>query len=160
MRVTNLIIALLVLTHSLNVKSDTDMIPYYFFNAASAFKIDVALLYAFCTEESRCNINALNKDDGTAFAKSQGVKSPSHGMFQIKLPTARSLGFAGSSKQLMKPEINTWYASKLLRSLYNKYKDTSKVISAYNAGHPITGNKKYVFRVLRAYAHYKIDKRY
>jgi soluble lytic murein transglycosylase-like protein len=59
----------------------------------------------------------------------------------------------------MRPDINTWYAAKLLRELYDKYDTTPEVISAYNAGRPIGANKAYVTKVLRAYAVYKLDKK-
>jgi soluble lytic murein transglycosylase-like protein len=143
-----------------SVESSTDMIPYYMFNAATQFNIDVALLYAFCTVESRCRAKALNKNDGTKKARAAGIIEHSHGLFQIKLATARVLGFKGSVKELMKPEINTFYAAKLIRKLHNKHGDILKTISAYNAGRPIKSNKDYVEKVLIAYAHYKIDKKF
>lgn len=141
-------------------KSDSDVIPYYIYNASTSFKLDVALLFAVCTQESLCKAKAINNNDGNKAAKARGIKEHSHGLFQLKLATARALGFTGTHKQLMDPETNTWYAAKLIRSLYDKYKTTDKVLSAYNAGHYTKSNKKYVDSVLRHYAHYKLDRRY
>lgn len=160
--VIKLVIALLVLISSLfplNVESSTTMIPYYMFNAATQFEVDIALLYAFCSVESKCRSKAINRNDATKKAKEAGIIEHSHGLFQIKLATAKMLGFKGKAKDLMQPDINTYYAAKLIRRLYDKYGDTVKVISAYNAGRPIKSNKDYVHKVLSAYARYKIDKK-
>lgn len=137
--------------------SSTETIPYYMFRASQQFDVEVPLLYAFCHVESRCKQNALNKDDGRRESRAKGVKTHSHGLFQIQLPTARGLGFKGAKKDLMKPDVNTWYAAKLIRQLMDKYEDLPKVISAYNAGHPSRHNKKYVHLVMKAYINYQLD---
>lgn len=158
---SNLKLVFIVLAASLIVSTsgmtNNDTIPYYLFNASSTFKIDMALLQAVCTVESRCKAKAVNKDDATASKRAKGVKEHSLGLFQIKLATARGLGFKGSRADLMKPEVNTWYAAKLLRSLYDRYHLTYKVVSAYNAGHYIKSNKAYVDKVFRQYVHFKVD---
>jgi soluble lytic murein transglycosylase-like protein len=161
--VTKLPIVSLIALSMLNsspVKSNSDVIPYYIYNAATAFKLDVALLFAVCTQESLCKAKAINKNDGNKATKARGIKERSHGLFQLKLATARGLGFTGSRAELMDPETNTWYAAKLIRTLYDKFKTTDKVLSAYNAGHYTTANKRYVDSVLRHYAHYKLDRRF
>ncbi len=137
-----------------------DSIPYYIFNAANVFKLDVNLLYALCAVESKCRANALNKNDGTKAQKARGIKEHSHGLFQIKLATARGVGFTGTRQELMKPDVNTWYAAKLLSTLYTKYKTTEKVLSAYNAGRVTSSNREYVYLVLSKYAYYRIDKHF
>lgn len=156
-------------------------IPFYILNAATAYNIDVNLMYAICLTESRCRASAINKNDGTAEEKAAGIKVKSFGLFQIKASTARNVGFVDSetvittfskgkriitktkivdhSRELLKPEINSLYAAKLLHKLYNKYHSTEKVISAYNAGHPIKGNSEYVLKVLKQYIKLTIDKR-
>lgn len=164
------------------VESDTSTIPYYMYNAASSFNLDVALLYAICRVESNCKSKAMNHDDGTKHEKSRGIVRKSYGLFQLQLLTAKSVGFKtkkvvevsvkrkgkisivkktiDNREDLLRPETNTWYAAKLIRALYDKYKDTPKVLSAYNAGKPVSYNKEYVNKVLRQYARYKIDKKY
>lgn len=156
-----LLISLIVEFTSLAVlHSSTDSIPYYLANAASAHNLDVTLLYAICDVESRCKTDAVNRDDAQKAKKRLGIKEHSLGMFQIKLATARALGFKGKRKDLMKPEINSWWAAELLQNLYKRYgHSTSKVISAYNAGKYVITNKRYVNKVLSKYAHYKLDKR-
>lgn len=140
-----------------NVVHSDGKIPHYIQEAAKEFDIDVALLYAICSVESKCRSTAVNHDDGTKSQKTQGVVSKSFGMFQIKVSTAKGLGFKSNHRDLMRPDINTWYAAKLLRHLYDRYGETPKVISAYNAGRYITSNKAYVNEVLTNYAKFKID---
>lgn len=171
-----------MLFYSPTVIGETSKIPYYMYNAASEFNLDVALLYAICTVESNCKPRAINHDDGTRKQKSEGIKDKSYGMFQIKLTTAQRLGFKATevvmveklykgkvklvpkvinyTADLLKPTVNTWYAAKLLRHLYDRYGNTEKVISAYNAGRYTKANTKYVNKVLRHYARYKLDKRF
>jgi len=161
---------------------NSSMFPYYITNAASAFRLDPGLLYALCEVESRCKAKALNKNDGTPNQKALGINVKSYGLFQIQANTAKQLGFVRyrhelitikRHKKLVKvnrrvdhindlldPEINAWFAAKYLKQLYNKYHDTYKVISAYNAGHASKNNKEYVLKVLKHYVHIKIDKRH
>jgi len=178
-----LVISLIVaIVSSKSVESDTTTVPFHIYNAATKFKIDVALLYAFCRVESNCRAKAINHDDGTPAQKALGIIDKSYGLFQIKASTAQGLGFEviekvkvttlrhgksrtivktiNHTKDLLKPEVNAWYAAKLLRHLYDRYGDTVKVISAYNAGHPTKANDEYVSKVLKQYARYKIDHRF
>ncbi len=140
--------------------SQAGEVPYFMYNAANAHKVDLALLYAICTLESKCRPEALNKDDATASKKKLGIKRRSYGMFQMQLATARSLGFKGKPSELMNPETNTWYAAKYLNTLYSRYKnDTIKVISAYNAGKYVTSNHNYVEHILVNFIRFKLDMR-
>lgn len=147
--------------------SSTDTIPYYMFEASNTFKVDIGLLYAFCRVESLCKSKAYNKDDGNKQDKAKGLKIASHGLFQLQLGTAKALGFKGKRKDLMKPEINTYYAAKYIRHLIDKYTDIDKVIAAYNAGegkvdnwmkqpHPRIHNVKYVHKVLKRYVEFQM----
>ena len=152
-----LMILLIILALLLPTEASSTSHHNFMHHVAKEFKIDVALLYAICSVESKCKPSALNHDDGTADQKAMGVKSKSYGMFQIKVATARGLGFNSSPHELLKPEVNAWYAAKLLRHLYDRYGETDKVVSAYNAGKYIKSNKPYVNQVLTNYAKYKID---
>jgi len=175
-----ILILLLVLTESTMAEGDTSLTPYYIFNAASQFKIDETLLYSICTVESRCRSNVINHDDARKIEKEKGIIKKSFGLFQIQAETAEFLGFnryeiktvdyttkKGKHKtkikkidhilDLLKPETNSWYAAKYLNYLYGLYKDTPRVISAYNAGHPIQSNEEYVLKVLSTFAKLKID---
>lgn len=156
-------------------------IPFYILNAASEYNIDADLMYAICKVESKCHTLAVNRDDGTPEEKAAGIKIKSYGLFQIKVSTAESVGFVSqtivttktfkrkreittikvvdNSRDLFNPVTNSVFAAKLLEKLYKKYHNTEKVISAYNAGHAIHGNKEYVYKVLKSYAELKIDRR-
>lgn len=133
--------------------------PYFIDVYARRFKVDPDLLISICSVESLCRTKAINHNDGTREQKRKGIKSRSYGMFQIKMATAKALGFNPKRESLLNPKSNTYYAAKLLRSLYNRYGNTIKVVSAYNAGSYTKKNAKYVDRVLRQYAILKIDKR-
>lgn len=164
------VIALILLISVILVPRDgvTSSVPQYMLNASNEFDIDIALLYAICTQESKCNPNAVNRNDGNKSQKSSGKVIHSIGLFQIQLPTARHLGFKGTYAKLRTPETNAYYAAKLLRQLYDKYTDTVKVISAYNAGEGAvdhwlgTKSKKlrnvgYIHMVLKNYVKFKLD---
>ncbi len=181
----NTIILLIISALSINATQAVDhtpsRIPFYILNAATAYKIDVNLMYAICLTESKCNARAVNRDDGTPEEKAAGIKVKSYGLFQIKSATAQTLGFIATkqitsvkyrkhkeiitiktvdiSDELLKPEVNSLYAAKLLHKLYKKYRSTDKVLSAFNAGHPISSNSEYVLKVLKNYAKLTIDSR-
>ena len=168
-----------MLLPSVGAESDTNVTPFYIFNAASNFGIDQTLMYAICTVESRCRSRVINHDDARKAEKDRGIVKKSFGLFQLQIDTAKFLGFKRYTEvsvvvtkrhktkivikkidhilDLLKPEINAWYAAKLLNHLYKRYHNTPKVISAFNAGHAITSNKDYVLKVLKAYSRLKID---
>lgn len=157
-------------------------IPFYILNAAHKHGIDAVLMYAICLTESRCKARAVNKNDGTKSDKEAGIVKKSYGLFQIQVDTAKSVGFEDKEEititkkrgkkvvtitkfvdktwDLLKPQVNSDIAGKLLKRLYSKYKNTNQVISAYNAGHYTKCNKDYVLKVLENYAHLKIDNRF
>lgn len=120
--------------------------------------LDPKLMYAICKVESNCNQFAVNHSDGNKSQKARGITSKSYGMFQIKLSTAKSLGFTGTVEELMRPEVNAFYASRLLTNLLVKHKTLPKALSAYNAGKPSKHNKNYVNKVLLTYNDLKQNK--
>lgn len=154
-----LTVVALFLSTSKPADSDTSTIPYYIYEAAEKYNIDMHLMYAICKVESNCKSKAFNKNDGNSAQKSRGLKSPSYGLFQIKTLTAKGLGYKGTAKELLKPEINALYAAKLLNHLYKRYNNTTMVISAYNAGKYTKMNRSYVNKVLMQYALIKLNKR-
>lgn len=152
------LIILLMLVYPTAVSGEqVKNVAYYIYNAATEFNLDPSLMYAICHVESHCKPSAINHNDGTSKQKELGIISKSHGMFQIKLSTAKGLGFKGNAQQLQSPSVNVWYAAKYLNHLYKRYNDTLKVISAYNAGTYTTKNKTYVSRVLETYIKHNID---
>lgn len=102
--------------------------------------ISPRLMNALCYVESNHNPNAYVKHDG---------HSPSYGLCQIKLSTARGMGFTGPVKDLFKPEINGFYAAKYLAYQHERYKSWRKALSAYNAGRISNRNLPYVNKVIR-----------
>lgn len=154
-----LILLIAVWSKPVHSESPAQIVPFYMFNASATFGVDLALLYAICSVESRCRPNAINKDDANKAGKALGVKEYSYGLFQIKHATARMLGFKGKPHKLLDPTINAFYAAKLLNKLYGKYKHTEKVISAYNAGRYIKHNREYVEKVMKYYLKFKIDRK-
>lgn len=84
------------------------------------------LLGAICFIESTHNPKAYRKLDGS---------TPSYGLCQIKLETAKLMKFKGHHKDLLKADINALYAAKYLRHQLDRYNgNVIKAISAYNAG--------------------------
>lgn len=117
------------------------------------FNLPPGMLRALCYVESAHNVNAVHNDDGT---------SDSLGVCQIKLETAKLLGFKGTKKDLMVPGTNVYYAGKYLHKQLKRYKNNNiKAIAAYNAGtykktdSGIVKNKHYVNKVLAAWANNK-----
>jgi soluble lytic murein transglycosylase-like protein len=104
--------------------------------------IPLKILSGLCWVESNHNPKALNRFDG---------KTASYGLCQIKLATARSMGFKGSFKLLYNPIINAQYAAKYLRKQYLRYdKNWIKAISAYNGGKSVLSeNSEYVNKVFK-----------
>lgn len=90
------------------------------------FKLPDGLLSSICYIESHHNPNAVHHDDG---------RSDSLGLCQIKLETAKWLGFKGTKQQLMNPKTNAYYAGKYLKRNISRYQgDVTKAIIAYNQG--------------------------
>lgn len=106
--------------------------------AAALTGVDPALLNSLCYVESGHNVKAYVHQDGG---------SPSYGVCQVKLSTARALGFTGQAAQLMDPSWNAFYASKYLAKQHRRYGSWEKAISAYNCGHACNNNK-YVTKVM------------
>lgn len=117
-----------------------------FIAVSQTFSLPPGLLSAVCFVESGHRPNAHNEYDGG---------SPSLGVCQIKLSTARLLGFKGTEKELKDPENNVFYAGKYLASQLRRYSyDPVKGIAAYNSGsfrdggHGLPKNFRYTWNVI------------
>lgn len=124
-------------------------IALLFVAASQAFSLPPGLLSALCFVESSHRPYVINIHDGG---------SPSIGICQLKLTTARSLGFRGSSKELKRPGVNIYFAAKYLHSKIEKNNgNLVRAIAAYNRGSYKKGRKgmpinvKYVYKVLEAW---------
>lgn len=84
------------------------------------------LLSSLCYVESKHKITAIHHDDGGA---------DSLGICQIKLATAKQMGFKGTAKELMKPVNNIKYAAKFLQHNIHRYNSVAKGVICYNLGH-------------------------
>lgn len=121
-----------------------------FVTVTQTFKLPPGLLSAVCFTESRHNVRAYVHNDGG---------SPSVGVCQLKLSTAKLVGFRGNEKDLANPTVNVYYAGAYLRRCLSRYdNDLRKGVAAYNAGaHRVddsgrTKNWKYVSKVLVAWS--------
>lgn len=112
-------------------------------NAAKAAHVSGALLLAICGHESNNFTLKYNANDNG---------SPSHGICQVKLATARMLGFKGTAKELMNDKMNARFSAMYLKYQQNRYsvidkmtdkmndkmtdknRDWIKLTAAYNAG--------------------------
>lgn len=70
-----------------------------------------------------------------AYLEEQGGDG-SIGLMQIRLSTARELGFLGPKEQLYEPYVNIYYGTKYLAQLQERVPDRSwsSAVSAYNGG--------------------------
>lgn len=117
-------------------------------SVTNMYHLPQGLLSAVCLVESGHSIAAITYDDGG---------SDSLGVCQVKLDTARMLGFKGTAEQLRTPQINAKYAGKYLSKQITRYnKDLSCAVAAYNAGSCLKIGKKivnqqYVDKVMSAW---------
>jgi soluble lytic murein transglycosylase-like protein len=100
--------------------------------------IPVALAHAVIRIESNYN--------------SKIVHAGNYGLMQIKLATARSLGFDGSPGALLDPSVNLHYGLKYLGGAYQQAGgDLCRTIMKYQSGHRAlrmsAANRKYCERV-------------
>jgi len=101
------------------------LLTLLFTTTSKQFELPENLLSALCFVESSHRVSAIHKDDGDG---------NSVGVCQVKLSTAKWLGFKGTEKQLMNPKTNIYYAAKYLASQRKRYKSITKAIIAYNRG--------------------------
>lgn len=98
-----------------------------FLSVSVQYGLPARLLSSVCYVETKHVVNSIHYNDG--FGNSVGI-------CQIKLATARSLGFKGTEKQLMEPRYNIKYAGKYLRHQIRRYNgNVAKGVIAYNMGH-------------------------
>jgi soluble lytic murein transglycosylase-like protein len=121
--------------------------------AAHTFSLPVGLQSAICYVESKHNLKAFHAHDGNG---------NSVGACQIKLNTARQMGFKGTEKELFLPKNNVHYSAKYLKSKLDLYhRDIRKAVAAYNAGTwrknelGKTKNDRYVRAVFKAWVENK-----
>jgi soluble lytic murein transglycosylase-like protein len=90
---------------------------------ARANLVPEALVHRVIVRESRYQPNLVGRD-GTI------------GLMQIKLPTARSLGYTGTAEGLRDPDTNLTYAVKYLAGAYRAANgDHNRAVSYYASGY-------------------------
>jgi soluble lytic murein transglycosylase-like protein len=93
--------------------------------AAKLVKVSPQLLLAICVTESNLKNVVVPHDGG----------SPTYGICQVKLDTAKMLGYTGNAKGLMDPKTNIKFAALYLKYQKDRYQyDWCKATAAYNAG--------------------------
>ena len=109
----------------------------------SSLQLPPDLLSAICYVETKHVVSSIHKNDGG---------SDSLGICQVKLTTAKDLGFKGTAYELQhNNNVNIHYAGKYLQKQLRKYAEINKSISAFNAGHYTPKNYKYVNKVNNAW---------
>lgn len=116
-----------------------------FITTSTAFGLPPGLLNSICYVETKHNISAYHKADGT---------QDSIGICQVQLRSARTIGFKGTAKQLMDPSVNIVVAGAILRHEITRYKSVRRGVIAYNIGNAkgLT-TSKYQVRVFTAWGH-------
>lgn len=93
---------------------------------SQVYQLPPGLLESTCYIESKHNTQAIHRDDG---------KGNSVGVCQVKLKTAKSLGFHGTENQLIDPATNIRFAAQYLKYQIKRYRgDINKALTAYNKG--------------------------
>jgi soluble lytic murein transglycosylase-like protein len=123
-----------------------------FLSVTQTFNLPGGLIRAICYTESHFAVEAVHVDDGGG---------NSVGVCQIKLRTARSLGFRGTEKQLRIPKNNVYFSAKYLYlQLHRYHSNVHKAVAAYNAGRYRDQNGRaknyhYVKKVFKAWKEHK-----
>lgn len=93
--------------------------------AAKVAKVSPELLLAICMHESNLKNIMVPHDGG----------SPTYGVCQVKLDTAKMLGYNGNGQGLMNPVENAKWAAEYLKWQHKRYEGNwCKTVSAYNSG--------------------------
>lgn len=109
--------------------------------AAKTAAVPPLLLLSVCFTESSFR-DAYVPHDG---------KTPSYGVCQLKMSTARIYEPTITRRQLMNPYVNALIAGRFLRDLLERYDfNVKKAVDAYNRGKAklVKGHSKYSDRVM------------
>lgn len=99
--------------------------------------VDPRLVFSIISTESRFRKWKLRKEwDGTT----------SVGLMQIKIQTARQIGFHGNYRRLLLPWINVYYGVRYLRLKLLRYPFIWDAVSAYNAGRSLWNSSRSRYR--------------
>lgn len=105
--------------------------------------IPAPLLAAVCYTESAHKPHATNLDDNG---------SSSIGLCQIKLATAKQMGYTGAVEGLYDGKVNAKFAAKYLKYQLDRYPgEWTDAIAAYNAGSARKCNMEKKYFIVTAY---------
>jgi soluble lytic murein transglycosylase-like protein len=77
------------------------------------------------------------------------VRDWSCGVMQVRVETARGMGFTGGKEELREHQNSVRYGTQYLGYQLHRYRgDVARAVSAYNAGTATPANAQYVQRVL------------
>lgn len=91
---------------------------------------------------------ALGLVDVESTFKPTASKDGNYGLMQVRVATARSMGFKGSSNDLMTPETNLEYGMRYLQYCQEKHQDVTLMLGCYNGS--TSPKNRYARRVLKA----------
>ena len=91
---------------------------------------------------------ALGLIDVESTFKPTAQKDGNYGLMQIRMATAKAMGFKGSYNDLMLPENNLEYGMRYLHYCYMKHGEDHLALGCYNGF--ISAKSKYSRRVLKA----------
>lgn len=111
-------------------------------DTAARYVVDPALIKAVITQESAWNPGALRSEPQ--------IGDASYGLMQLLLRTAQGMRPGTTPSDLFDPSVNIDLGTRYLATQLSLYGYPGGV-SAYNAGHPITGNATYVNNVADYY---------
>jgi soluble lytic murein transglycosylase-like protein len=93
--------------------------------AAKKIGIAGSLLLAICTHETGLKNNMVHIDGG----------SPSYGVCQVKIGTAKMMNYEVTGKDLMNPEVNAVVAASYLKYQIDRYNgNLCKATASFNSG--------------------------
>ena len=91
---------------------------------------------------------ALGLIDVESTFKPSAQKDGNYGLMQIRIATARAMGFKGNPNDLMGPETNVEYGMRYLHYCHEKHEDVTLMLGCYNGSTSI--KNRYAKRVLKA----------
>lgn len=101
------------------------MFEVLFVTATINHKLPANLLSSICFIETRHTPNAIHYNDG-------GTNS--YGICQVKLSTAKWLGYQGNEMGLLDPSTNVEFAARYLAYQLRRYGHVKQAVIAYNRG--------------------------
>ncbi len=134
---------LLIMNAATCVHLLTAHVPYHWLisHLSCQAHLNPRMVAAIIQTESRFNPRAVGFDSG----------GYSWGLMQVKLSTARWLGFTGSQRELMNPVVNLKLGIRYLAMQAHRHPYGWDAISGYNLGTPSWNghyaNREYVHRV-------------